>query len=95
MISCMSCPSSWRSGWIWRRWSRKQRSPRRAPSISQSDIGHLGIGAKADATIFHLEDGRFEYFDTVGERVVSDSRLVCDGLVIDGKFWGIDEESNF
>lgn len=64
-----------------------------ARAIDQSDIGHLSVGAKADATIFHMEEGRFEYFDTVGERVVSDSRLVCDGLVIDGEFWGIDEES--
>jgi len=63
-----------------------------ARAIDQTDIGHLKVGARADATIFHLEKGRFEYFDTVGERIVSDSRLVCDGLVIDGKFWGLDEE---
>ena len=62
-----------------------------ARAIDRTDLGHLDIGAKADATIIRLEKGRFEYFDVVGERITSDSRLVCDGLLIDGKFWGIDE----
>lgn len=64
-----------------------------AKAIDQTDLGHLGVGAKGDATIFHLEKGKFDYFDTVGERITSDSRLVCDGLVIDGRFWGMDDES--
>lgn len=64
-----------------------------ARAIDQTDIGHLSVGARGDATIFRLEKGQFEYFDVVGERITSDSRLVCDGLVIDGTFWGIDEES--
>ncbi len=62
-----------------------------ARAIDQTDLGHLNVGAKGDATIFHLEEGRFEYFDTVGERITSNSRLVCDGLVIDGVYWGMDD----
>lgn len=61
-----------------------------ARAIDQSDIGHLSPGAKGDATIFHVETGRFQYVDTVGERMTADSRLVCDGLVIDGRFWAVD-----
>lgn len=60
-----------------------------ARAIGHSEIGYLGEGALADATIFHIEEGRFTYVDTVGETVTSDSRLVCDGLVIDGVFWDV------
>ncbi|MCP4382769.1 MAG: amidohydrolase/deacetylase family metallohydrolase [Hyphomicrobiales bacterium] len=58
-----------------------------ARAIGHSEIGYLGDGALADATIFHIEEGRFTYVDTIGETISSDSRLVCDGLVIDGTFW--------
>lgn len=58
-----------------------------ARAIDQTDIGHLGPGARADATIFHIEKGRFEHVDSLGEKMTADSRLVCDALVIGGKYW--------
>jgi dihydroorotase len=58
-----------------------------ARAIDQTDLGHLGVGALGDATILHQEKGRFEYFDVIGERVESDNKLVCDGLVINGEIW--------
>jgi dihydroorotase len=58
-----------------------------ARAIDQTDIGHMGVGALGDVTILHEEKGRFDYFDVVGEKIVSDSKLVCDGLVINGKLW--------
>ena len=58
-----------------------------ARAIDQTDLGHLGVGALGDVTILHQEKGSFEYFDVVGERVESDNKLVCDGLVINGEIW--------
>jgi dihydroorotase len=58
-----------------------------ARAIDQTEIGHLGIGALGDVTILHQEQGRFDYFDVVGEKITSDNKLVCDGLVIGGELW--------
>lgn len=55
--------------------------------IDQSDLGHLGAGALGDATILHVEEGKFEYVDVLGETMTSNQRLVCDGLVINGEYW--------
>ena len=32
-------------------------------------------------------NGSFEFFDVIGERIVSDKKLVCDGLVVGGVYW--------
>ena len=58
-----------------------------ARAIDQTELGHLGIGALGDVTILHQEQGRFDYFDVVGEKITSDNKLVCDGLVIGGELW--------
>ena len=58
-----------------------------ARTIDQTDIGHLGIGSLGDATILHQENELFEFFDVIGERIVSDKKLVCDGLVVGGLYW--------
>lgn len=58
-----------------------------ARAIDQTELGRLSVGALGDVTILHEEKGRFEYFDVIGERVVSDSKLVCDGLVVNGAYW--------
>ncbi len=58
-----------------------------ARAMDQTDLGHLGVGALGDATILHEEAGSFEFFDVIGERIVADKKLVCDGLVIGGELW--------
>ncbi len=58
-----------------------------ARAIDKTDIGHLGVGALGDVTILHDEKGSFEYFDVIGERLVGDTKMVCDGLVVNGKYW--------
>ena len=58
-----------------------------ARAMDQTDLGHLGVGSLGDATILHIEEGRYEFFDVNGERIVSNQHLVCDGLVINGEYW--------
>ena len=58
-----------------------------AKAIDKTDIGHLGVGALGDVTLLHMEKGRFEFLDVVGERLIGDQHLRCDGLVIGGTYW--------
>ena len=58
-----------------------------ARAIDQTDIGHLGVGALGDLTILLEVSGSFEFLDAIGERIVSDKKLVCDGLVVGGVYW--------
>ncbi len=57
-----------------------------ARAMDQTDLGHLGIGALADATILEIKEGTYDFFDVIGERMVSNQQLVCDGLVVNGKY---------
>jgi dihydroorotase len=58
-----------------------------ARAIDQTDIGHLAVGALADVTILHTEDGHFDFFDVTGECLTGNQKLVCDGLVVNGTVW--------
>lgn len=58
-----------------------------ARAIDRTDLGRLSVGATGDVTILHEETGNYEYFDVKGERIVSNKKLVCDGLVINGEMW--------
>jgi dihydroorotase len=58
-----------------------------ARAMDQTDLGHLGVGACGDATILHIEEGTYDFFDVNGERIVADRHLVCDGLVVNGLYW--------
>lgn len=58
-----------------------------ARAMDQTSLGHLGVGAIGDATILHIEEGTYDFFDVNGERIVSNQHLVCDGLVVNGEFW--------
>lgn len=61
-----------------------------ARAIDQTDLGHLGVGARGDVTILDLEKGSFDFFDVVGEKITADTHLRCDGLVVDGVYWAAD-----
>lgn len=61
-----------------------------AQAIDQSDLGHLRVGALGDATILHIEEGKFDFFDANGECISAKQHLVSDGLVVDGKYWAVD-----
>ncbi len=58
-----------------------------ARAMDKTELGHLGIGALGDATILHIEEGTYDFFDVNGNRIVSNRHLVCDGLVVNGEYW--------
>jgi dihydroorotase len=58
-----------------------------AAALRRPDLGHLGVGAAGDATIFVVQDGEFEYRDVLGEVLYGKHRLGLRGIVADGRWW--------
>ena len=51
------------------------------------DHGTLKVGSVGDATVIDLTSGKFDYSDSIGERLVGDKRLLSAGVVLAGKWW--------
>ena len=58
-----------------------------ARAIRRPALGTLVVGSAGDATIVDIERGRFEFFDTQGERLDADRRLRLQGMVVRGQWW--------
>lgn len=57
-----------------------------AEALRRPDLGTLRPGAAGDATVFELQEGRFDYVDSVGETLVGDHKIVSRGTVIGGRY---------
>jgi len=58
-----------------------------AAALGRSDLGHLAVGAVADASVIDLADGDFDYRDVLGETRKGRKRLGACGLAVAGKWW--------
>ena len=58
-----------------------------AMAMRRPELGSLKPGSAGDATILSIKDGKFDYFDVVGEKLEGDKKIVSDGVVIAGKWW--------
>jgi dihydroorotase len=58
-----------------------------AAAIGRPDLGSLKVGAVGEATVIDLQQGRFDYADCIGERLLGDRRMVSAGVVLAGKWW--------
>ena len=58
-----------------------------AAAIKRPDLGTLRVGAPGEAAVLEISAGRFEYADSIGERLVGDQRLVSAGVVLAGRWW--------
>ena len=65
------------------------RSATAAPAIvmRRTGLGTLAPGCIGDAAILRLEEGEFDYVDTIGERLRGTRRLALHGLIVAGKWW--------
>lgn len=52
-----------------------------AAALKRPDLGHLRVGAPAEATVIAVEEGRFRYTDARAEVLEGDRRLRCRGMV--------------
>ena len=58
-----------------------------ARAIKRPDLGTLKPGSIGDATVIDLAIGKFDYTDSIGERLMGDKRLLSAGVVLAGKWW--------
>src|SRR3954453_16103264 len=58
-----------------------------AMAIQRLELGSLRPGSAGDATLLRLEDGRFDYVDSVGEHLQGEQRLTSAGVIVAGRWW--------
>jgi dihydroorotase len=56
-------------------------------ALSRPELGSLKPGAVGDAAILSLDEGRFEFVDTVGEKLIAERKINVRGVVLGGKWW--------
>jgi dihydroorotase len=56
-------------------------------ALKRPEFGSLKPGSVGDATILSIDDGRFDYVDVVGERLMGERKIACQGVVIAGRWW--------
>ena len=58
-----------------------------AKAISRPELGTLKVGSVGEATVIDIAAGKFDYADSIGERLEGDKRLLSAGVVLAGKWW--------
>jgi dihydroorotase len=58
-----------------------------ASAIKRPDLGTLRPGSVGEATVIDVAAGRFDYADSIGERMIGDRRLLSAGVVLAGRWW--------
>jgi dihydroorotase len=58
-----------------------------AAAIRRPDLGTLKVGSVGEATVIDVTGGKFDYADSIGERMIGDKRLVSAGVVLAGRWW--------
>ncbi|MCP8937109.1 amidohydrolase/deacetylase family metallohydrolase [Alsobacter sp. SYSU M60028] len=55
-----------------------------ARALGREELGTFAPGSPGDASLLKLDSGRFDYVDSVGERLVGEQRLSAAGVVFGG-----------
>jgi dihydroorotase len=58
-----------------------------ALALSRPELGSLRPGAIGDAAILSVDDGAFDFVDTVGEKLIGERKINARGVVLGGKWW--------
>ncbi len=58
-----------------------------AHALRRPELGSLKSGSAGDATILAVENGKFDYVDTVGEHLHAEKKIVAKGVVLNGAWW--------
>ena len=58
-----------------------------AKAARKADRGTLKPGLLGDATVLSVEKGRITFEDVIGHRVEGNEKIMCRGIVLDGKWW--------
>jgi dihydroorotase len=58
-----------------------------AAAIKRPDLGTLKVGSIGEATVIDVATGKFDYADSIGERMIGEQRLLSAGVVLAGRWW--------
>lgn len=58
-----------------------------AHALKRPELGSLKPGSVGDATILTVKEGRFEYEDVMGEKMIGDRRILSEGAVVSGRWF--------
>lgn len=58
-----------------------------AAAINRPDLGTLKVGSIGEATVIDVAKGKFDYADSIGERMIGEQRLLSAGVVLAGRWW--------
>ncbi len=58
-----------------------------AHALWRPELGSLKPGSVGDAVVLDVEDGEFDYVDTVGEHLAGRQRIVTKAVVLNGVWW--------
>src|SRR5258707_8131424 len=56
-------------------------------ALKRPELGSLKPGSVGDATILSVDEGQFDYVDTVGEHMMGRRKINARGAVIAGIWW--------
>jgi len=59
---------------------------RPAQAVRGSELGALEVDGIGDATVLAVEEGRFGFVDSTGQKMIGGRRLLCKGCVLAGVF---------
>jgi dihydroorotase len=66
-----------------------------AMALRRPELGSLKPGSVGDATLFSIQEGKFDYVDVVGEHLIGDRKIASEGVVIGGRWWHPKESPKF
>jgi dihydroorotase len=58
-----------------------------AAAIKRPDLGTLKVGSVGEATVIEEKSGKYDYADSIGEKMIGDRRLLSAGVVLGGRWW--------
>jgi dihydroorotase len=67
---------------------------RPAQAVRRSELGTLSVGGIGDATVLAVEEGRFDFIDSIGQKMIGGRQLVCKGCVLAGTFLPVTSRAN-
>ncbi len=58
-----------------------------AAALRRPDLGTLAVGAPGEVAVMRVEDGVFDYGDTIGQRITGSQKITVAGIVLNGAWW--------
>ena len=58
-----------------------------AQAINRPELGSLKRGSPGDATVLRIDEGEFDYYDSLGQIMTGDRKLEVEHILVAGRTW--------